>query len=300
MDPVLFPNLSPYATFNNSPVLLDDPEGDCSTCPTKGNYEGRHYKAENGDYYYSNNYWVPGDKYQEWKDKSDKGTFSDNYFAYYAGYFGHDPVREDWDRDTYKNRIEKNVRVRTFMNLYNNDVADNLMWHYAYGNGEDYNIPLDDFKKGVGIRQRLGLQNFKGGKKAIDEVLKSGSWTNVHLKQKVYAVNAGTLGNYTLILDGKLKSISKNSWMFEGTLQISDTYNFNVANRNSSDEADVAFARERLWGTPFKVTGKYNVSQFSMTSPVLSIYTGMSKENIISNKAKLEQIKRDLRNNLGF
>ncbi|GEQ85372.1 hypothetical protein ULMS_08800 [Patiriisocius marinistellae] len=60
-DPVVVANESPYAAFRNNPVLLDDPNGDCSDCPenakknqvhiskNEGRNGGMPFKAPNGE-----------------------------------------------------------------------------------------------------------------------------------------------------------------------------------------------------------------------------------------------------------
>lgn len=60
MDPVSFEHISPYATFENNPILLNDPDGDCPTCKggdevyTKGHIE----ETKEGRWeYLGNNKW---------------------------------------------------------------------------------------------------------------------------------------------------------------------------------------------------------------------------------------------------
>lgn len=44
IDPVIFPSESPYASFRNNPIVLNDPKGNCPDCP-----EGDTYTIRKGD-----------------------------------------------------------------------------------------------------------------------------------------------------------------------------------------------------------------------------------------------------------
>lgn len=56
MDPVVNPNVSSYAAFNNNPISLSDPDGDCPTCP-KNASEGATHSWGGLSFIYSNGAW---------------------------------------------------------------------------------------------------------------------------------------------------------------------------------------------------------------------------------------------------
>jgi len=299
LDPEIanLPHQSPYVGFDNNPVSFSDPFGNCTKCPKDKNFEGRKYTTDEGDsYVYSNGNWTPGGEYSNWEAAVKNGKTNVGYFDFYAGVHGFDPTRDDWDMESfpYQYSPEKASRMLAFQTLYNNDAVDSFLKQYSYGGGNTMTVSLEDFKKGVGVRQKLGVTSFPAGRDAIKKFMKNPTKPiSIDIKTKVYAVHAGTLGNYTVIISGKLSEISKGSkiWKFDGELSIIDTYDFDAStHRPANDEWTVMIARQNLFGKPFKVRGTYPVHQNQFDS-YLDIYKGMDRKNIISNYHKLKKNK---------
>jgi len=111
MDPEVstIPHQSPYASYDNNPILNEDPFGNCTKCPKDGNYEGRQHTTDAGaQLVYSNETWTPAAEFENWKVDSASGQTDVGYFDYYAGKHGYDPTREDWGNEAGQTHL-KNI-----------------------------------------------------------------------------------------------------------------------------------------------------------------------------------------------
>ena len=55
-DPVIFPDISPYAVFSNNPIFYNDPDGDCPECPDNAK-EGDTHTWSDIEFTYSDGQW---------------------------------------------------------------------------------------------------------------------------------------------------------------------------------------------------------------------------------------------------
>lgn len=115
VDPVIDPSESPYATNKNNPILFDDPEGDCPTCPKPekdGKAEGditttstRVFGARNSYVDKQNWHWHAGS--EEYKTK--------------AGWYN--------DADYQKALSGPAKDAAGFLGMYSNAVSNNGNWN---------------------------------------------------------------------------------------------------------------------------------------------------------------------------
>jgi len=310
LDPEMerFPHQSPYVAYDNKPITMVDPRGDCASCPDKDDAkDGDVAVSDKGNIFmFSDGEWVPGGEIVEWlqsgKDKEERGS----YFDYYAGKNGFDPTREDWDQSTFTTYLdlqtEKFGRVSAFQANYNNDLVDNLLEHFAYGGGKDYSVSLEEFKNGI-RGPKMGILDFKGSLVDINRFVNSNKQQQeVSYTQLIYAGTAGSLGHYYVKLTGTLYKIAGSStWAFTGAFSFNDPYDFQrdpklrgAGTSIISAEGQVSFARKNLWGRPFVAKGNYEANQF-MSERYLDLFKDMPTDFIEGNHIKVkrtvEQVK---------
>ncbi len=267
-----YPYITPYASMFNNPINLNDPKGlgkgeGCKDCED-GEKEGEKKIDKNGkSWYWSNDQWVKYSKDLEnqWVSDKKNGQVSTDatYFDWYAGKFGYDPGRDDWDQEDPNSKSYtywKWSRKFDYQANYFNDLADALIEHYAYGQGATFPLYKNYVQEDL-LDKKWSVLDFVS-KEDIDN-LKVGEKLEIDKQEETRAGAAGTLGKHQVQLKGTLVKGKNGAWTFKGTFIITDHWDFNKQAKPRADEGDVTTAREGLWGTPFDIRGEFQVIQSS-------------------------------------
>jgi len=121
--------------------------------------------------------------------------------------------------------------------------------------------------------------DFNAALKSIEK----GESKKVNLSVSAKANNQGTLGRFNVFFEGILTKTGDNKWVFNGTMQFKDDWDFDqkkIGTRSPDAEAKTGIARKYLTGKPFSIESPIYKVRETETDPAIDWFKDKDKSTI--------------------
>jgi len=178
--------------------------------------------------------------------------------------------------------VKNGVASNAFQLGFNHYLPKQLIDHYTYGKGKDYNLSRQQMKDVNAMPTGLFGSNTpasvnNGDRNKLNNIL--GNMNTCDSKEICYSVmsgglTSGGLGNFTVEFQGTLTKTDKG-WDFEGKMRYYDEWDFGgaTADRPATANDQVEFAEKFLPGEGFKVYSEWIDVKQNNTSDFVDYFT---------------------------
>ncbi|MPL99454.1 hypothetical protein SDC9_45672 [bioreactor metagenome] len=175
--------------------------------------------------------------------------------------------------------------INAFKLAYPKQISRDLISHYAYGKGSNYQMSEAEMIEVHPVHK--SLQQADNFKTLVEDKLADPNTKSVTVKGMrigTYANTNGTLNEFSIMVDGTFTKTENGGWSFSGTMNFYDEYDFREEDgKNDGRNNRCAIARALLPGQSYFITSdKVSISQKNTNSEI-DWFNGVSDENVGSN-----------------
>jgi hypothetical protein len=175
--------------------------------------------------------------------------------------------------ETTKEYAKKLAAYEFFSAFFDHYLPKRFLWHYIWQHGHEFKLteqqmidcnPVIAPMRCAMLRTTLEQLQAAGRPDTVPLTLAcpASAWTN------------GTLGQFTVLMNGTLEYRSISEWVYAGTMSFADTWNFDpkdfeTGGRSVMGEIKTRFAYYTLPGDPFKITSVETAFTYAATGDEL-------------------------------